>query len=140
MSAVARAPTALMLMLTLNRSLHTHKKKKTQEHTCTHRASRAFAHPQQLELPPCIHQKDGCGAMEKSTVPQCPSWSDLWKTQRKMWTSERLAARVLIMPDDYDDLTLAGVRETPPDANPATVWPHLQQMFFQKLRIFFGLV
>lgn len=35
----------------------------------------SLRHHQQLELPPCIHQKDGCGAIENSTVPQCPCWT-----------------------------------------------------------------
>lgn len=42
---------------------------------------------QQLELPPCIHQKDGCGAIEKSTLPQCPCWTDLGNTQENVGRS-----------------------------------------------------
>lgn len=30
---------------------------------------------QQLELPPCIHQKDGCGVAENSTAPQNLCWT-----------------------------------------------------------------
>lgn len=37
---------------------------------------------QQLELPPCIHQKDGCGAVENSTLPQCLCWTD-WEIQHR---------------------------------------------------------
>lgn len=46
-----------------------------QEHARTQAIS-SLVHHQQLELPPCIHQKEGCGAIENSTLPQCPCWTD----------------------------------------------------------------
>lgn len=77
-----------MLTHSLSQTHPPQKKSKMQEHTCTHTHARAhaqglqgLAHRQQLELPPCIHQKDGCGAMEKSTVPQCPCWTDVGNTE-----------------------------------------------------------
>lgn len=82
MSAVARAPTALMLAFTLKRSL-SEKKPSARAHVHA-QGLQGVARRQQLELPPCIHQKDGCGAMEKSTVPQCPSWTDLGHTEENV--------------------------------------------------------
>lgn len=49
----------------------------------------SFIHCQQLELPPCIHQKDGCGAIENSTLPQCPCWTDQGKTMKELKMEEK---------------------------------------------------
>lgn len=57
--------------------------------------------------------------MEKSTVPQCPSWTHVGNTKGKCRRRngynavESSDARVLIMLDDDDDFALAGVRDTP---------------------------
>lgn len=51
-------------------------------HACMQAGNPRLIHYQQLELPPCIHQKEGCGAIENSTLPQCPCWTD-WEIQEK---------------------------------------------------------
>lgn len=58
-------------------------------------------HYQQLELPPCIHQKEGCGAIENSTLPQCPCWTD-WEIQgRKKFRVESHMANDCWLPMRY---------------------------------------